>query len=183
MPPDPTTTDHLRPATDADLSAMRDWRNAPGVRAMMYTQHVITPDEHAAWWQAQTARGDVRHLIFCTEVGPQGAVSFTDISSRHGTASWAFYAAVGAPRGTGRRMEHAALDHAFDTLTLRKLTCEVLTINPRVIALHKAHGFRVEGIFRAQVMLNGTPHDVIRLALFPNRWRAIRQAKEKELTR
>lgn len=175
------THDHLRPATEADLDQMRAWRNAPGVRAMMYTQHVITPDEHAAWWRGQSARTDCRHLIFCTDEGPQGVVSFSGISAAHGTATWAFYARAGAPKGTGRRMEYAALTHAFDTLGLRKLICEVLTLNPRVIALHKAHGFRVEGVFRAEVVLDGTPRDVIRLALFADRWHAIRATKRQEL--
>lgn len=173
--------DYLRPAAETDLGSMRDWRNAPGVRAMMYTQHIISASEHTTWWRAQSARSDCCHLLFCTAEGPQGVVSFTGINKSHGTATWAFYAREGAPKGTGRRMEYAALTYAFGTLNLRKLICEVLTLNPRVIKLHKLHGFRVEGVFRAEVVLNGAPCDVIRLALFANHWHTISDARQQEL--
>jgi UDP-4-amino-4,6-dideoxy-N-acetyl-beta-L-altrosamine N-acetyltransferase len=174
-------TDQLRTVTADDLAMMREWRNAPAVRQMMYTQHVITPEEHAAWWAGQSRRADCRHLIFATDQGDMGVVSFSEISPRHGTAVWAFYARPDAPKGTGRRMEAAALDYAFDVLGLRKLMCEVLSHNRRVIALHKAHGFRVEGLFRAQMVIADKPQDVIRLALFSDRWRGIRQANRQEV--
>jgi UDP-4-amino-4,6-dideoxy-N-acetyl-beta-L-altrosamine N-acetyltransferase len=160
---------------------MRDWRNSPGVRGMMYTQHVITPEEHAAWWAGQSSRNNCRHLIFATDQEDMGVVSFYDISARNGTAVWAFYARPDAPKRTGRRMEATALDYAFETLGLRKLMCEVLAHNKRVVALHKAHGFRVEGVFRAHMVIAGEAEDVIRLALLSDRWRGIRQAVRQEM--
>lgn len=174
-------TDLLRAVTADDLAMMREWRNAPSVRQMMYTQHEITAEEHAAWWASQSARTDCRHLIFSTEQGYMGVVAFSEISAHHGTAVWAFYARPDAPKGTGRRMEAAALHYAFDTLGLRKLMCEILAYNRRVVALHKEHGFCIEGLFRAQMVIAGEAQDVIRLALFSDRWRGIMQANRQEV--
>jgi len=34
----------------ADRETVRAWRNAPDVRAAMYTRHEISADEHESWW-------------------------------------------------------------------------------------------------------------------------------------
>ena len=41
----------LRPAEERDVEAMRSWRNQDANREVSIHSHVITPDEHAAWWQ------------------------------------------------------------------------------------------------------------------------------------
>lgn len=35
----------LRPMAGHDLASVLDWRNAPGVRAHMYTTHLISPED------------------------------------------------------------------------------------------------------------------------------------------
>ena len=40
----------LRPLEAEDRDRILAWRNSPDVRAYMYTDHVIAPDEHAAWF-------------------------------------------------------------------------------------------------------------------------------------
>jgi UDP-4-amino-4,6-dideoxy-N-acetyl-beta-L-altrosamine N-acetyltransferase len=156
--------------SDLDLEDVHRWRNHPTVRQVMYTQHEISWKEHVEWWSAQQGRDDKRNLIFTIDGEARGAVSFSSIDKQHGRADWAFFAAPEALKGTGRRMESCALAYAFGPLKLRKLGCEVLLTNRRVVNLHKSFGFKVEGIFRKHVVLSGGPADVVRLAMFGSHW-------------
>lgn len=163
---------HLRHMTADDLDRVRAWRNAPSIRRAMYTDHVITPAEHDRWWAALSVRDDARLLIAeAAGRGPVGFVSVTEIDRRHGTCSWAFYADPdNPPKGLGTLMEIRALDLMAGELGIRKITCEVLAFNERVIALHKRFGFVEEGVFREHKIKDGTAVDVVRLAFFTRDW-------------
>lgn len=174
MTTSPETTS-LIPMTDAHLAQVLTWRNAPRVRQNMYSQHQITAQEHRDWWAANKDRADRRYFIHVADTGPAGFVSITDIDPEHGTASWAFFSADTAPKGTGRQMETAALTYAFDTLGLRKLCCEVLDFNSRVVAFHQSFGFQIEGTLRAHKLIDGRYCDVIKLAIFGADWRSKQQ--------
>lgn len=171
----------LRPCVDGDSSRVLEWRNHPGVRGMMYNQHEISVDEHRAWWARMQAREDTRLLIYTHADEPSGVVSITDINPAHGTSFWAFYARPGAPRGTGSRMEFLALDHVFLEMKLRKLSCEVLARNEKVIRLHERFGFRTEGVFHDHLYIGGMLETVHRLAMFNSKWREGRSAHASRL--
>ncbi len=127
-----------------DRETVRAWRNAPDVRAAMYTRHEIPPAEHESWW-ARQGSDPARHMFIAALDGVRlGVVSFTrPLGAKH--ASWAFYAAPDAPRGAGRRMEALALELAFGPMGVETLACEVRVENVRVIALHERFGFAPAG--------------------------------------
>ncbi|NCO69650.1 MAG: UDP-4-amino-4,6-dideoxy-N-acetyl-beta-L-altrosamine N-acetyltransferase, partial [Acidobacteria bacterium] len=158
--------DQLVPMTEVHLEQVLAWRNDPRVRQNMYSQHEISLEEHNDWWRAAKDRSDRRYYIFQTNGVDAGFVSITDIDRKNGTASWAFFSANTAPKGTGTRMERAALKMAFEELGLRKLCCEVLGFNSRVVAFHKRFGFRIEGTLAAHKLINGGYCDVILMAAF-----------------
>ena len=39
----------LRPVEASDQDRILAWRNSTDVRAYMYTDHLISPDEHSRW--------------------------------------------------------------------------------------------------------------------------------------
>lgn len=162
--------DQLVPMTDGHLEEVLAWRNDSRVRQNMYSQHVISYNEHQAWWKMAKNRTDRRYFIFQMDGLKVGFVSITDIDSEHGTASWAFFLAINAPKGTGTRMEQATLKMAFEDLGLRKLCCEVLDFNSRVATFHQRFGFRVEGTLIAHKNINGRYCDVILMAAFAEDW-------------
>jgi len=161
----------LREICDSEVELMRQWRNQPGVRQNMYTTHEISSEEHALWWGKTKARSDCQYFMYQLGDGPEGVVSFTQIDRNNGTAFWAFYAAPGARKGTGGRMEYLALQHAFEVLGLRKLSCEVLSFNTAVVKMHHKFGFEEEGRFRKHYKAADEWADVHRLALFADEWR------------
>jgi UDP-4-amino-4,6-dideoxy-N-acetyl-beta-L-altrosamine N-acetyltransferase len=176
----------LRTIRDDELELMLSWRNAPSVRANMYTRHEISIDEHRAWWERTRQRDDQRYFMYENAGKPWGIVGFNAIDPANQHAFWAFYAAPDAPRGTGTFMEFLALDHAFEALKLHKLSCEVLAFNAGVIKLHQKFGFTVEGIFRAQHKMDDQFVDIYRLAMLASEWDVKRpelQAKLEKLNR
>ncbi|MEX0450466.1 UDP-4-amino-4,6-dideoxy-N-acetyl-beta-L-altrosamine N-acetyltransferase [Spiribacter sp. 218] len=161
----------LEPLSDETHALILPWRNAPAVRSRMYTQHTITPAEHRAWFEAM--RSDLaRQSYLCRDDRMQavGCVSFTDINAVHQTAFWGFFSAPDMPRGTGKRILHAALEMAFGNMKLAKLCGEVLSSNAPSIQLHKQCGFREEGRFRAQFWDGEKRIDVIRFGMLADEW-------------
>ncbi|MBK9521659.1 MAG: UDP-4-amino-4,6-dideoxy-N-acetyl-beta-L-altrosamine N-acetyltransferase [Rhodocyclaceae bacterium] len=160
----------LREINAEDLPMVLEWRNAEDVRNNMYTNHVISIDEHQSWWELQSKNPKTRLLIAELDAIAAGVITFTNYTGLEGVATWAFYSGDRTRRGVGAAMEVAALNYAFDNLQVRKLECEVLDFNMPVIRFHLRHGFRVEGILREAYIRDGKSFDIYRLAMLKRDW-------------
>ena len=172
----------LCPMTDGDLAQVLAWRNHPDIRAHMYTQHEITLDEHRAWWERVKASPKFAFFLYERAGARLGYVAFSEIARGPDTATWGFYTAPDAPKGTGSLMSLAAMDMAFGPLALRKLNAEAIGHNTASLRLHESFGFQREGLFRDHVLIGDPLVDVIRLALFARDWAALRPVKLQSLT-
>ena len=162
---------HLRAMAGEDLEIIRQWRNSDRVRINMYSDHVISPEEHANWFNRAMRDNSARYLICEINNRPVGFVSFTNIVPMHNRCSWAFYLGeTDVPRGAGAAMEFIALNYSFEELGIRKLCCEVFTFNAGVIKLHEKFGFIQEGKFVKHHVKNGNYEDIVTLALFKENW-------------
>lgn len=163
--------DELHELTEATRDLILPWRNAPEVRRQMYTRHLISPEEHRAWFERMQADPSRRWYLYHDANGePVGVVNFTEIEPEAGTAFWGFYTRPGAPAGTGKRILYAALEYAFNELGLHKLNGEALATNAVSVHLHEQCGFIREGVFREQ-HFDGDQHvDIIRLGLLAREW-------------
>lgn len=165
----------LRAIKSEELELMLSWRNAPTVRANMYTAHEIGLTEHLAWWEKIQGSSDQQYFMYELDALPLGIVAFNRIDKINKNSSWAFYASTNAPRGTGIKMEYLALEYAFNKLCLHKLCCEVLEFNSAVIKLHEKFGFKVEGIFREQHKSEDIFIDIFRLGMLSTEWSVKRE--------
>lgn len=173
----------LREIRNDEVDLMLEWRNAPGVRKHMYNQSEIPKPAHIEWWERTKRKDDCLYYMYEDDQTPTGIVAFTSINRTQANSSWAFYAAPGAPRGTGSMMELLALDHAFGALGLHKLHCEVLSSNGAVVRLHEKFGFKIEGVFREQYLRDGDFIDIIRLGILRKEWETARPAIFTSLSR
>jgi UDP-4-amino-4,6-dideoxy-N-acetyl-beta-L-altrosamine N-acetyltransferase len=171
----------LRDIADEELELMRTWRNAPAVRANMYTQHEISNEEHLTWWEKTKNRIDQKYFMYETAGHASGIAAFTSIDMQNRNAAWAFYASPSALKGTGSKMEFLMLEYAFGKLKLQKLYCEVLAFNTPVIKLHQKFGFNIEGIFRRQKKVDDDFVDIYRLGILAPEWLEQRQAMHIKL--
>jgi UDP-4-amino-4,6-dideoxy-N-acetyl-beta-L-altrosamine N-acetyltransferase len=175
----------LRPLEDGDRDRLYDWRNRPEVAAYMYTDHKISPEEHARWFAG--IAGDPRRAYWIIELDgqPVGPANFYDIDRARGRASWAYYLAEPSVRGkgVGGYVEFLMIERAFGQMGLRKLWCEVLVSNEAVWKLHQKFGFQQEALYRAHVVKGGAAQDVMGLGLLAAEWPAARPAMAARLAR
>lgn len=137
----------LRPATDADVEAMRMWRNQPANRDVSVHSHEIGPDEHRSWW-ARTRTDETRRVLVFEQGGrPLGVVSFFDIAADRSAASWGFFldhdtvAAEGLALTAWMQVMRDATAYAFDELGVEVLHGEVLADNEAVRSMNRRFRF------------------------------------------
>ena len=172
----------LRSIDDSDKERILNWRNSDRVRQNMYTDHLITPEEHESWFNKIHQDKSVDYKIFEYEGRSIGLVGFTQINKLHNTCYWAFYLGeVDVPTKSGAVMEFMALDYAFRELGIRKLCCEVFCFNEKVIKMHKKFGFQQEGLFVKHMLKADQHEDVTSLAIFEDGWAAKRAEMSKLL--
>ena len=157
----------------SDLEMVLAWRNHPNVRRFMYTQHQISLEEHARWFERASSDAKRYLLIFEHKGIAQGFISLHEIAGG-GIAEWGFYASPDAPKGIGRELGTGALNYAFSRLGFHKVCGQALAFNERSIQFHRGLGFRQEGVLREQHFDGERYHAVIYFGLLDTEWRTIR---------
>lgn len=162
----------LRPMAIEDISRVLEWRNQPEVARYMYTDHTISPEEHARWFGGALSSPDRTYWIIELDSQPVGLANIYDISERHRRAYWAFYLADPAVRGrgVGSYTERFVMRHVFADLGLNKLCCEVLASNEAVVHMHLRFGFTVDGTLRQHIWKHDHFEDVVAMSLLRSEW-------------
>ena len=161
----------LRPIEWDDLEKILKWRNSERIRANMYTDHIISLEEHRAWFERSKLQTTSVYLVFDVQDQPAGLVYFTDIDKNNSKSHWGFYLGEeNIPRGSGTVMGVLGLDYAFTQLKIRKLCGEAFAFNDASIRFHKRLGFSEEGRFIKHVLRRGVYEDVVSFALFREDW-------------
>ena len=166
----------LRAVGPDDSQRLLDWRNRPEVSAYMYTDHSISPDEHARWFASALAAADRRYWIIELDGEPVGLANLAGIDAARRRCEWAYYLAEPSVRGrgVGAVVEFMVIDHVFKDLSLHKLWCEVLIDNEAVWKLHESFGFVREALYRDHVWKAGHFQDVVGLGLLADDWARVR---------
>lgn len=152
-----------------DLEAVLSWRNHASVRSYMLTQHEITLEEHSAWFER--ASQDASRALLIVEEGNAalGFVHFSGIT-KGGTCDWGFYAVPDSPKGSGRKLGHAALSLAFGSLGQHKVCGQALGHNKASIQFHERLGFVREGVLRQQALVNDEYIDIVCFGILIEEW-------------
>jgi UDP-4-amino-4,6-dideoxy-N-acetyl-beta-L-altrosamine N-acetyltransferase len=170
---------NLRPVKESDLPMLLEWRNSERIRANMYTDHIITGEEHRSWFNRLQQKRDIISLVFEMDQRPLGIVNINRIDRDSNSCHWGFY--IGdpdAPRGSGIYMGYVGLEYIFKTLDFRKVTGEALVFNQASIAFHKKLGFSQEILPPVQVLKNGKYEDIVSFALTKDDWLRVKSDLE-----
>jgi RimJ/RimL family protein N-acetyltransferase len=100
---------------------------------------------------------------------PLGFVQFNSVC-QGGIADWGFYARPDAPRGSGTKLGHTALAHAFKNLGLHKVCGQAFESNVASIAFHQKLGFREEGRLLEQQRIANQYHTLFCFGLLAREW-------------
>jgi len=161
----------LRPLKAEDCAVSCAWRNDPDVRdfALGYRYPVTTAMEQA--WYAKAMAGDNKDVYFAIEDAVSsvfiGIVSLVQVDLI--SANACFGVIIGDKQfqggGRGRDALNLMLRYGFDMLRLHRIYLYVPAYNERAYSLYSSAGFKVEGVMREHVFLNGRYHDVHVMAL------------------
>lgn len=173
----------LRPLTAADGETVLAWRNSEAVAPYMYSEHVITPQEHAAWLGRALEGGDRRFWIIELDSAGVGLANLVKIDRDNSKCEWAYYLADPATRGrgVGAVVEYLVLSFVFERLGLNRLWCEVFLDNEAVWKTHEGFGFKREALLRDHVRKGGVFRDVVGLGMLAADWPAAKAAALEKL--
>ena len=161
----------LRPLQESDLEMVLSWRNSERVRANMYTDHIISLEEHQTWVKKIKDEPTIDYLICEFQNHPIGLVNFTNIDKNNNKCYWGFYLGETAtPLGSGGALSFISMEYIFEIVDIRKVCSEVLSFNNKSLKLHKRLSFQEEGCFKKHIYKNLEYQDVICLALFQEDW-------------
>lgn len=163
----------LREITQCSLEQkkkVRDIRNQESVRQLMFTDHVVSLDEHFAW--IDKLEKEKRQIVFVVLLNEQvlGVVSINSLDLSHKKSDWAFYLDDNSRGFLGAVLEFFIINYAFDVLGLEKLNCEVIETNPSVVKMHLKFGFLEEGFRRSNIVKNEKRIGVYLLGLTKADW-------------
>ncbi|WP_172408259.1 UDP-4-amino-4,6-dideoxy-N-acetyl-beta-L-altrosamine N-acetyltransferase [Desulfosporosinus sp. FKA] len=167
----------MRIINETDLERLLTWRNSEHVRSKMFTDHIITMDEHRAWFKSIKNRSVAANFIFEFDNRPIGYICYTDIDTRSATCSSGLYLGEqeGLPVDVGLAIEFFILEYAVEKLQMRKLWGYVFEFNKRVIMLHKFFGYRQEGFLSEHILKNGKYENLVLMSLFADDWKMKRE--------
>lgn len=162
----------LRQIVEDDLEIILKWRNSEHVRANMFTDHIITKEEHMSWYNNFKKYEQLnKYMVYEYSGTSIGLVNITQIDRLNSKCHWGFYIGEkNAPKGSGLAMGYLALEYIFEVLKIRKLCSEILAFNQASINYHKKLGFSIEGRLKEHVLKKGVYNDVIIMALFQREW-------------
>jgi len=174
----------LRPFADADRDLLLEWRNHPDVARWMYTDRIITPEEHAPWFEAVRHDGpDHAHRILEVDGAACAVVSLTAIADDRSTGEWGGYVVPGrAGQGHGTAALALSLALAFDSLGLAEVRIEAFADNDRAVSLYQGVGFRRDPTFERVVPRNGRSREVVGLTMTRSDWEHARSAIMERVT-
>jgi UDP-4-amino-4,6-dideoxy-N-acetyl-beta-L-altrosamine N-acetyltransferase len=153
------------------INKVREIRNRDSIRKNMYSDHLITEEEHDAWVGRLRASCNDKVMVIKLEGRLVGLVALRNIRHADGVSDWAFYLDDDMQgKGLGSIVEYKLLQMAFFEMNLFKLNCEVLETNASVVRLHKKFGFVVEGFRRAHVLKDGKHIGVHLLGILASEW-------------
>ena len=167
---------HLVPITELETDAqlaIRDIRNEPAVRRVMYTDHFIGVNEHLQW--ISRLKSDANQIVFAIidhgEALPMGVISLTALDLRNKRSDWGFYLApANRGHGVGTAVKRSFIDFAFERVELEKLNGTVLEGNNRTVSFYHKFGFEEEGFRQSDIVKDGERIGVHLLGLRKHLW-------------
>lgn len=164
----------IRPMTEADTDNIVRWRNTPSVYEHFIYRVPLTREDHLNWLHNRVETGDVAQFIITdgetdTDVG---SVYLRDIDKNFKKCEYGIFIGEDSCRGKGIGSAAAklAIDYAFKELDMNRVFLRVFADNKQAIRSYEKAGFKYEGTFRDDVIIDGTPYDIVFMAILKRDW-------------
>ena len=142
---------------------VREWRNNMDIRRWMYSDHVISEEEHAMFIEGLKIDNKNSYWLARDEnEGYLGVISLNRIDSANKNAYLGIYTnPYSGKTGTGYVLIECLKRLAFNIAYLHTLKLEVIENNEKAIRFYEKAGFSKEGRLREFVFKDGKWCDVI----------------------
>lgn len=127
--------------SDELSSLVLQWRNHPDIRSFMYTEHIITQNEHQAFLNSLGNRKDKCYFLVLDTNRPIGVIDLTEIQDA--SAVIGLYAnPFDAQKGKGSILMKTLMEYAIQTLHLNRLKAECFSDNIKAKYLYEKFDFK-----------------------------------------
>lgn len=159
----------LRPIKEEDTDMVLKWRNSLNVKSNFLYSEEITKNMHMDWIENKIKKGLVDQFIIYTnhEKKDIGSIYLRDIDHKAKSAEYGIFIGENEflNKGYGTEASKLILEYAFRSLNLNKVKLRVLSDNIVAIKSYLKLGFKIEGIFKDEVMKNNELKDIIFMAI------------------
>jgi UDP-4-amino-4,6-dideoxy-N-acetyl-beta-L-altrosamine N-acetyltransferase len=145
---------------DDEKEMIRNWRNHESIRNMMYSDHIITIDEHSKFIIGLRNASNNFYWMVRKNQENIGTISLNRVDFKNFNAYIGIYSNPNLSKMGGLLIECLKM-LAFNEVKLHTLKLEVIEGNERAINFYKKSGFLEEGRLREFVFKNGKWLDVI----------------------
>ena len=99
-------------------------------------------------------------------------VYLRDIDQQHKKCEYGIFIGEDSCRGKGIGSAAAklAINYAFEKLGMNRVFLRVFADNKQAIRSYEKAGFKYEGTFRDDVIIDGTPYDMVFMAILREEW-------------
>lgn len=167
----PHTQPHvlLRPLADSDSPLLYTWINDRELVELSARFKPVSADAHRGWFREIRQRSDVR-ILAIADAETSATIGYCqlkaiDVLNR----SAELQIRIGSPdyqgRGLGTAAVLALLEVAFEELALHRVHLHVFEHNQRARRCYEKCGFKVEGLLREAVLIDGRRINLILMAI------------------
>ena len=152
------------------IKKIRDLRNSENVRKFMYTDHIITEQEHLN--HITKLKNDKKNLVFVIFDHTNeiiGSAYLYNIDRLHKKADWGFYTNPEI-KNIGGVIEYYFIEFFFNQLNFEKINCEVIENNISIQKLPKKFLFEEEGIKKENIIKKNKRINVHFYGLTKSNW-------------
>ncbi len=150
-----------------EAEIIRKWRNNPKIRRWMFSDHIITPEEHRSflkklneddknfYWLVENNEGICLGVVYLNKVDFKNKSAYLGVYSNPESVI----------KGKGQVLLNHLLKVAFEKANLYKVKLEVFEDNGRALSLYERNGFIEEDRLKKHVFRDGSWLNVIVLGL------------------
>jgi RimJ/RimL family protein N-acetyltransferase len=147
-----------------DCEIISNWMNDSFGRYFLLT---MSNSKHGAIEELIHSNSNDLGIITLKDNKPIGVVAFLNKDETHSKAE--LRKLIGVPEyralGYGKEATKYWIEYGFKNLGLKKIYLNTIDTNIHNIRINEKMGFKVEGILRDEAIIDGVPHDVLRMGL------------------
>ena len=162
----------IRHITENDTEKIIEWRNKPSVNQYFIYRDTFTRESHLNWYHNRVQTGEVAQFMIMANEEAIGSAYLRDIDYKNKKCEFGIFIGEesNCGKGFGKIASKLVINYAFNELKINKIFLRVFSTNSRAIKCYEKIGFKQEGLFREDVIIDGIPYDLIFMAILRKDW-------------